>query len=77
MAERTSGTAPQRRADSWLSRRTVEQVTAALDGCNHPMVSPDAGHWWCETCGQMFGPIFTETPRRNGDPSIKEAMTRG
>lgn len=58
--------------------RTLErrQVTARLDGCDHPLVSPDGGSWWCETCGQRFGPIFTEEVRSYG-VTIKEAMKRG
>jgi hypothetical protein len=62
--------------------RTRQQVNAALNGCEHTLISHlaagvigDFATWECSDCGQEFGPIFFETPRRNGDPTIKEAMT--
>lgn len=61
--------------------RTREQVNAALDGCDHleirritPTFPGGDVFWSCFDCGQRFGPIFYETPRRNGDPTIKEVF---
>lgn len=50
---------------------TIEQVNAGLDGCDHddvrritPTFPGGDVLWACRPCGQQFGPIFTETPRR-------------
>lgn len=59
-----------------LSTRTVGQVTAALDGCDHDEVRPDGqGSWTCVRCDQWFGPIFHEEIRSHG-VTIAEAMRR-
>lgn len=55
--------------------RTRDQVNAGLDGCDHDEIlhlragegHPGVGdfdQWECGDCGQQFGPIFFETPRR-------------
>lgn len=57
------------------SARTTQQVNAGLDGCAHYTVQlGNDDVWRCERCAQRFGPIFTEQPRRNGDPTIKEVF---
>lgn len=57
-----------------VAERTIEQVNAGLDGCDHEDIDRHIGDgkggrqgmpvWECRDCGQEFGPIFFETPMR-------------